>query len=111
MMVDVDELLAAIDRDAKVLKNEYAPVRLVADIFKSVIKTVADASGYEMPEWISVKDRMPEEDVYVLAHNGVAPFIAAYTTNPSKRWYAISGFTICPTHWMPLPESPKEEEK
>ena len=59
--------------------------------------------------WISVKNRLPEEDVYVLAHNGVAPFIAAHTTNPSNRWYAISGFTICPTHWMPLPEPPKED--
>jgi len=61
-------------------------------------------------QWISVKDRLPEEDVDVIAYNCNYQQIAAYTTNPTKYWYTISGSTISPTHWMPLPEPPKEEE-
>ena len=87
---------------------------------------IANASGWlndrrdkicpliEVPDnggWISVKARLPEEDVDVLAYNGVVPFIAAYTTNPSKRWYTISGREIYPTHWMLLPEPPKKEKQ
>lgn len=62
-----------------------------------------------MVEWISVKDRLPEEDKDVLAYNGVYMIIAAYTTNPTKYWYTITGSVMRTiTHWMPLPEPPKE---
>lgn len=61
--------------------------------------------------WISVKERLPEEDKDVLAYNGAYMFIAAYTTNPTKYWYTITGSaTLAITHWMPLPEPPKEEK-
>ena len=61
--------------------------------------------------WISVKDRLPEEDKEVLAYNGAYMIIAAYATNPTKYWYTITGsVTRTITHWMPLPEPPKEEK-
>ena len=71
------------------------------------------ANGFNAGElyinrWISVKERLPEEDEDVLAYNGAYMFIAAYTTNPTKYWYTISGDRILTTHWMPLPEPPKE---
>lgn len=62
-----------------------------------------------MADWISVKDRSPQEDVDVLVWNGVAHKIAAYTTNPRKRWYGYNGNEILVEYWMQLPEPPKEE--
>ena len=60
-------------------------------------------------EWISVKDRLPEEDKEVLAYNGAYVFIAAYTTNPTKYWYTISRSAMrTVTYWMPIPEPPEE---
>ncbi len=54
--------------------------------------------------WIPVKERLPEADVYVvvLHQNGLfnITFILKYTT----EWATISKVT----HWMPLPEPPKE---
>lgn len=58
----------------------------------------------EAQRWISVEERLPEADVYVvvLHQNGLfnITFILKYTT----EWATISKVT----HWMPLPEPPKE---
>jgi hypothetical protein len=67
--------------------------------------------------WISVKDRLPEEDVTVLA------FIN-YSIDDAKLLRVVSGayrgrLWLCGqdiyserfiTHWMPLPEPPKEDK-
>ena len=80
--------------------------------------------GKMLPKWISVKDRLPEPSTYVLAvtapgalsvgqnvivadyihpkreERGV--FVIAYTTYADQ-------YILPVTHWMPLPEPPKEE--
>ena len=61
-------------------------------------------------EWISVRDRLPEDQVEVLvatrSKNGVR--------NIDKGYLAIDHFIhrghAEVTHWMPLPELPKEEK-
>ena len=70
-----------------------------------------------MSEWISVKDRLPEIKKYgtsdiVLAfdkRNGKC-FALRYKTSNETKWFC-SGSEVCDiTHWMQLPESPKEEK-
>lgn len=70
-------------------------------------------SGVTVQEWISVKDRLPEEKVNCIVH-----YKHSYCDNDD--YWAIG---ICfydgekfkidwaykVTHWMPLPEPPKEE--
>jgi hypothetical protein len=61
-------------------------------------------------EWISVRDRLPEDQVEVLvatrSKNGVR--------NIDKGYLAIDHFIhrghAEVTHWMPLPEPPKEDK-
>ena len=61
--------------------------------------------------WISVRDRLPEDQVEVLvatrSKNGVR--------NIDKGYLAIDHFIhrgrAEVTHWMPLPEPPKEEKE
>lgn len=90
-----------------------------------------------MTEWISVKDGLPEDDqlvmLYVYNPYGPNDFFVGYrhrTKNPDGSfmpytWIAqhpctSTGTVICEkgntylsprkvTHWMPLPEPPKEE--
>ena len=67
-----------------------------------------------MSEWISVKDRLPEKDdtylVYIVANN--VPKDKGITTlrytNLSKRFIYEDVYLFTVTHWMPLPEPPKE---
>ena len=65
-------------------------------------------AGYRKQEWISVEERLPEEDVRVLVwlkedHR------TTYTRIDTDRlfngkWVRWGG---CATHWMPLPPPPK----
>lgn len=57
-------------------------------------------------KWISVKENVPEENVKVLVcteHGSVL------TAHYSRGWWHVA-FGLKVTHWMPLPELPKEEE-
>ena len=80
------------------------------------IKIIADhliANGVTVQEWISVKDRLPGKNVNCIVH-----YKYAYCNNDG--YWAIGscfydgekfqiGLAYKATHWMPLPEPPKEE--
>lgn len=62
-------------------------------------------------EWISVNDRLPDplEDVLVIDSNGNI-FISWVKEFGNGRFaYENRGDITHITHWMPLPEPPKEE--
>lgn len=70
----------------------------------------------KMMEWISVKERLPEENQRVILH---IPMVAEGGNvrtgwlEPIKMWFTDSRdrlFYKQVTHWMPLPEPPKEDE-
>ena len=58
-----------------------------------------------MTEWISVKDKLPEPWTEVLIWRGPEYPIVSSEVTPTGLWCHF--FNI--THWMPLPEPPKEE--
>ena len=69
--------------------------------------------GYEAgkPKWIPVGERLPEEDEgVVLVYSGeVEP--AVISGDIFLEYDKYEGWVINNvTHWMPLPEPPKEEE-
>ena len=80
------------------------------------IKIIADhliVNGVTVQEWISVKDRLPGKNVNCIVH-----YKHAYCNNDG--YWAIGscfydgekfqiGLAYKVTHWMPLPEPPKEE--
>ena len=77
-------------------------------------------------EWISIKDRLPKQYENVLVSDKKSTWVASlqkvkekniwWAANPDyKREYwdgnfpAMPYLTVCSTsHWMPLPEPPKE---
>lgn len=68
-------------------------------------------------EWISVKDRLPELDTFILSTDGeiVATTIRQISDQDDEEtWnYFTSGCGCCDsdmknvTHWMPLPKPPR----
>lgn len=68
-----------------------------------------------MNEWISVKDRLPEIDEFILVYCGNSIAVCIFTLPRLGE----SCFMLCDdinnlrslfnvTHWMPLPELPKD---
>lgn len=56
-------------------------------------------------EWISVSDRLPEIGKPVLGSEGDNR-MTVWVINSHEEYPLFSGYV---THWMPLPEPPKEE--
>ena len=71
------------------------------------------AHGVTVQKWISVKDRLPEDDSDVLAYSRNGEEGRIYPANYAKGvWFDCifnTPVTDTTTHWMPLPEPPKGE--
>lgn len=94
---------------------EHCPYRKGCDSFEAC-NLYRDALAYinqleaRVPKWISVKDRLPEDDddVLILSNERII-FVGCYKNGQwiSYSLYAIYANVV--THWMPIPEIPKEE--
>ena len=88
------------------------------------------ANGVTVQKWISVEDRLPDKTmkclVYQTGYGALGGFVAIATYTPCyngmegdpmngrRVWYKYCGEwgeyeALNVTHWMPLPEEPKEE--
>ena len=70
-------------------------------------------------EWISVKDKLPEKSGAVLVHSASGWMETVHYSATHKLFNAydhnekaeVEKYAIECTHWMPLPEPPKEAEE
>lgn len=61
-----------------------------------------------MSDWISVKDRLPEPETYVLVHSYGGRYDVLRLLEDSKRGWYPGGLGLgWTTHWMPLPAPPE----
>lgn len=73
-------------------------------------KRIAELES-QLPKWISVKDRLPEENKKVLVSNPSA-HTSKIAWKYRGQWFFDTNFDILePTHWMPLLSVPTTEEK
>ena len=56
-----------------------------------------------MSEWISVEDRLPDDDVDVLVWDGTGHGVG-YRVDTT--WFELLPWTKSATHWMLLPKPP-----
>lgn len=108
-----------IDREAAmttpVLPKEYREYQTdnLDDAYEQgwmdALDNLKNAPAAPVPQWISVKDRLPEPgENPVLAGNAELGFVNMAWYHRGKRiWETPSGFSCSFTHWMPLPEAPK----
>lgn len=59
-------------------------------------------------EWISVKNRLPPIYVNVLIYDTIDNYISNSLLNENNQWIGCKSNIDDITHWMPLPEAPKE---
>ena len=72
--------------------------------------------GIKMSEWISVKDKMPQPGRYVACiakRNPFSRFMPMVARIEKNGWAnpIAEQYISEVTHWLPLPEPPKEEDK
>ena len=95
----------------EILRKPIFPHEL-ADPTEAVADYLLD-SGVTVQEWISVKDRLPEDDSDVLAYSRNGEEGRIYPANYAKGVWFDCIFTTpatdTTTHWMPLPQPPKGE--
>ena len=81
------------------------------------VEYVADhliSNGVTVQEWIPVKDRMPEAGGYVVCiakRNPFSRFMPMVARIEKNGWAnpITEQYISEVTHWMPLPEPPKED--
>lgn len=103
-----EQFNAEIDEMLDLYCSDAAHKKTLEEQREVVEFTIAALRG--QMDWISVRDRLPEDQVEVLvatrSKNGVR--------NIDKGYLAIDHFIhrgrAEVTHWMPLPELPKEEK-
>ena len=66
------------------------------------------------PRWIPVTEQLPEDltRVIVFCEGGVSYGLCEHLIADDEEvveWHDFLHYPITPTHWMPLPEPPKEE--
>ena len=93
----------------EILKKPIFPHELV-DPTEAVADYLLD-SGVTVQEWVSVDDRLPEDDSDVLAYSRNGEEGRIYPANYAKGVWVDCIFDIpvtnSTTHWMPIPEPPK----
>lgn len=63
-----------------------------------------------MPKWIGVKDKLPEEGSLCCTVSDGDVCVSYWHTGEGGRWFYTNGEYDCNvTHWMPLPDLPREE--
>jgi hypothetical protein len=77
--------------------------------YEDVQRCIADAAT----KWIPVSERLPDDKRRVIvfdANESDTDIDIAYWDDEAARWYWEPRLlmSIPPTHWMPLPEPPKE---
>jgi hypothetical protein len=93
-----------------IIREKFGPI--LTDIGETM--DMAIAALREQPQWISVEERLPTPFVSVLVYMpGERPLPTVHEGFLAREgmWYA-NHFDREPleiTHWMPLPEPPKEE--
>lgn len=69
--------------------------------------------GVTVQEWVSVKDRLPEESgMYIVtANDGHAHRVSFVQWQKKNRMWNLTGARSYwrVTHWMPMPQAPKGE--
>lgn len=78
-----------------------------------MLEKLAAEKDANNPEWISVKDRLPEENVVVLicVDNGRCKEVKVSGLTGFGWMLFDKNKNKEVTHWMPMPEPPKEEER
>ncbi|WP_298032179.1 DUF551 domain-containing protein [uncultured Dysosmobacter sp.] len=104
----------------EMVNPEFQKLHDSVDVALSALRSQQEAENEPLTGWISVKDRLPEkgnEDWYNIVltkeRSGDLPMrrivkVGYWDWYHKRFWGFEVGYGYTVTHWMPLPEPPKE---
>ena len=88
---------------------------------RAVKKAIKQMQAAKTSEWISFGNALPKPDIRVLIHSNYGVTVGQYSSwsrrlqdyvsGSDEGMEDIDGVVFKPTHWMPLPEPPKEPKE
>lgn len=88
--------------------NNYNTLEQALKIAVICIENLPHWISVEFPHWISVKEELPKKDgKYLIYTKSGQQIIANYECHRGK-WHQFNEAFFTPTHWIPLPQPPKE---
>ena len=94
--------LNEVDQHVDLKRYHTAPDEQLFDVvMAAMVKGRAALANAEPAGWISVSDRVPQEEERVLIFSHGHPSISVWW-----KGEFIMPSSVQPTHWMPLPPSP-----
>lgn len=101
--------------DLRGIIKKYVEAAINEHVYEGKSITELAAIGMKAPRWISVKDRLPtvygEYIVYITLDDGETRVTCdRWVKSSHERWFLFDDTGAVVTHWMPLPEPPKEED-
>lgn len=83
-------------------------LKLMSQAVKDGAKMLEEDAKFE---WISVKDRLPNDDATYLACGCDGYLLADYAGDGEWESFDLTNVTRYVSYWMPLPKEPEEEAK
>lgn len=112
-LIDADALI----EDLEAAKANNGMGGMVANALVRYVKRCSTVDAVPVQRWIPVTERLPESGKFVLlfyAKTNRNPTQFAKNTMAVGRYeygmFLVEGCAAQVTHWMPLPEPPKEGE-
>lgn len=102
MREQIEEMAKIIARRSKAFRNPNVAFMTTATKTSESLYN----AGYHKQEWISVEERLPEDDGFVLLCTSKGAIIKGHYEHKHGRWSGLNN-RLNVTHWMPLPEAPK----
>ena len=95
---------ACKERDLTIAEREY--LKGARDAWQA-------AKAQAVPKWISVKDKLPSDDIgrvlaWVVEQNSLGKCGFVWNCSHSNGVFSDKFETFQVTHWMPLPDAPQE---
>lgn len=95
-------------------RDENSCVNILFEESADLIESLSERLEAAQPKWISTKDRLPEEPggILICAFGSIVTFATLKENGVlvTKNYDVWNINDSCVTHWMPLPEPPKEDK-
>lgn len=91
----------------ELLTHDDCPLLLVLGEISNLANFLV-AHGVTVQKWIPVTERLPEDGEVVLVYGTRGGIYTAYANRGGWHKMNSKSHYCNPTHWMPLPEPPKE---